>query len=137
MDRVPFRNVKWFVLGYFVLLILILTFIGICGQLGYVFINMNLCFGLFGLLLCSALIAGTVWLVRRIQAKAAKILVGSMGVLITFAVAVILVMVSTLMLNLLVFSMISRVRLPIWQEIISRVGSPATCTQVLMMQPLS
>ena len=99
MDRDPFRNVKWFVLGYFVLLILILTFIGICGQLGYVFINMNLCFGLFGLLLCSALIAGTVWLVRRFQAKAAKILAGSIGVLITFAAAVLLVMISTLMLN--------------------------------------
>ena len=38
MERDPFRNLKWFVLGYFVLLILILTAIGIFGQLGYAFI---------------------------------------------------------------------------------------------------
>lgn len=99
MDRDPFRNVKWFVLGYFVLLILILTIIGIFGQLGYVFIDMGLACGLFGLLLCSALIAGTVWLVKRCYAKAAKILVGSLGVLLTFAAAVVLVIASSMMVN--------------------------------------
>ena len=99
MERDPFRNIKWFVLGYFVLLILILTAIGIFGQLGYAFIDMNLACGLFGLLICSALIAGTVWLVKRFYSKAAKILVGCVGVLLTFAAAVVLVMVCSLMLN--------------------------------------
>lgn len=97
--RDPFRNIKWFVLGYFVLLILILTVIGILWQLGYMFIDMGLACGLFGLLLCSALVAGTVWLVKRVYAKAAKIFVGSLGVLLTFAAALALVMLSSLLLN--------------------------------------
>ena len=42
MERDSFRNVKWFVLAYFVLLILILTLIGVFGQLGYAFIDMGL-----------------------------------------------------------------------------------------------
>lgn len=99
MSRDPFRNVKWFVLGYFVLLILILTVIGIFGQLGYMFIDMSVACVLFGLLACSALVAGTVWLVRRFVSKAARILAGSLGVLLTFAAAVILALVSSLMLN--------------------------------------
>lgn len=99
MERDPFRNVKWFVLGYFVLLILILTCIGICGQLGYVFIDMSLACGLFGLLVCSALIAGTVWLVKRFYSRVAKILAGSIGVLLTFAAAVGLVVLCSLLLN--------------------------------------
>ncbi len=97
--RDPFRNIKWFVAGYFVLLILILTVIGIFWQLGYMFIDMGLACGLFGLLLCSALVAGTVWLVKRVYAKAVKILVGSLGVLLTFAAAMALVMLSSLLLN--------------------------------------
>ncbi len=99
MERDPFRNIKWFVLGYFVLLILILTAIGVFGQMGYAFIDMGLACGLFGLLVCSALVAGTVWLVKRFDSKAAKILAGCVGVLLTFAAAVILVMVCSLMLN--------------------------------------
>ena len=99
MERDPFRNLKWFVLGYFVLLILILTLIGVFGQLGYAFIDMRLACGLFGLLICSALVAGTVWLVKRFDSKAAKILAGCVGVLLTFAAAVVLVIVCSLMLN--------------------------------------
>ena len=99
MEHVSFRSVRWFVLGYFVLLILILSFIGICGQLGYVFINMELACALFGLLLCSALIAGTIWLARRMQARVARIIVGSIGALLTLAAAVALLMLTTLMLN--------------------------------------
>ena len=99
MERDSFRNVKWFVLGYFVLLILILTVIGVFGQLGYAFIDMGLACALFGLLICSALVAGTVWLVKRFYSKAAKILAGSIGVLLTFAAAVALAMVCSMMLN--------------------------------------
>lgn len=99
MERDPFRNLKWFVLGYFVLLILILTVIGIFGQLGYMFIDMGLACGLFGLLVCSALITGTVWLVKRFYSKAAKILAGSIGVLLTFASAVALAMACSLLVN--------------------------------------
>lgn len=99
MERDSFRNVKWFVLAYFVLLILILTIIGVFGQLGYAFINMGMACALFGLLICSALIAGTVWLVKRFYAKTAKILVGCIGVLLTFAAAVALSMVCSMMLN--------------------------------------
>lgn len=99
MERDSFRNVRWFVLAYFVLLILILTVIGIFGQLGYAFIDMGLACALFGLLICSALIAGTVWLVKRFCAKAAKIFAGCIGVLLTFAAAVALAMVCSMMLN--------------------------------------
>lgn len=99
MERDSFRNVKWFVLAYFVLLILILTVIGVFGQMGYAFIDMGLACALFGLLICSALVAGTVWLVKRFYSKAAKILAGSIGVLLTFAAAVALSMVCSMMLN--------------------------------------
>ena len=99
MERDPFRNLKWFVLGYFVLLILILTLIGIFGQLGYAFIDMRLACGLFGLLICSALVAGTVWLVRRFCSRAAKILAGCTGALLTIATGVALAMVCSMLLN--------------------------------------
>ena len=99
MERESFRNIKWFVLAYFALLIVILTVIGIFGQMGYAFIDMGLACALFGLLFCSALVALTVWLVRRCEGKAGKIAVGSIGVLVTFASAIILSMVCTMMLN--------------------------------------
>ena len=99
MERDPFRNVKWFVLGYFLLLILILTVIGVFGQLGYAFIDMGLACALFGLLVCSALIAGTVWLVKRFCSRAARILAGCIGALLTIAAGVALLMICSLMLN--------------------------------------
>lgn len=99
MEHESFRKAKWFVLAYFVLLILTLTVIGIFGQLGYAFIDMGLACAMFGLLVCSGLVALTVWLVRRFDAKAAKIAAGSIGVLITFASAVGLAMVCSMMLN--------------------------------------
>lgn len=99
MERDPFRNVKWFVLGYFLLLILILTVIGVFGQLGYAFIDTGLACALFGLLVCSALIAGTVWLVKRFCSRAARILAGCIGALLTVAAGVALVMICSLMLN--------------------------------------
>ena len=99
MERDPFRNLKWFVLGYFVLLILILTLIGIFGQLGYAFIDMRLACGLFGLLICSALVAGTVWLARRFCSRAAKILAGCAGALLTIAAGVALAMACSMLLN--------------------------------------
>ena len=99
MEHDSFRNVKWFVLAYFVLLILLLTLIGVFGQLGYAFIDMGLACALFGLLICSALIAGTVWLVRRFCSRAAKILAGCTGALLTIATGVALAMVCSMLLN--------------------------------------
>lgn len=99
MEHDSFRNVRWFVLAYFVLLILILTLIGISGQLGYAFIDMGLACALFGLLICSALIAGTVWLVKRFCSRAARLFAGCTGALLTIAAGVALAMICSMLLN--------------------------------------
>ena len=75
-EKAPFRGVKYFVLGYFFLLILTLTFVGVMGRLGYAPVDASMVYALFALLVCSALVALAVWLVRRVSARGLRIAVG-------------------------------------------------------------
>lgn len=93
------ERIKWFFIVYFVLLIVALTAVGIFGQLGYLPIDMGMVCLLFGMLICSALIGGTVILVKRMYSKPGQILVGCIGAIITFFLATVMVMVSSMLLN--------------------------------------
>ena len=92
-ERNPFRGVKLFFAGYFALLVLLLTAIGAMNWLGYKMADISIQFVLLGLLACPALIAGAVWLVRRISNVALKLLVGTVSGLLAIAVAGILLLV--------------------------------------------
>ena len=56
-ERKPFGKIRLFIIGYFALLILLLTFVGIMDWFGYKMLDMTLEFAFFTLLICSALIA--------------------------------------------------------------------------------
>ena len=86
-ERNPFRKVKLFITGYFVLLILMLTFIGIMDWCGYKMVDITLEFAFFTLLLCSSLVALTVWIVRRIMRGWLKAVVGSVAGIIILVLA--------------------------------------------------
>lgn len=86
-EKTPFRGVKRFFLGYFLLLILTLTFIGVMGRLSYAPVDTSMVFALFGLLVCSALIALAVFLVRKVRARGLRILAGAFSALLVLAVA--------------------------------------------------
>lgn len=75
-EKSPFGNMKLFFLIYFAALILILTFVGIMGWLGYEMVDASMKFMLFGLLMGSAMIAGAWWLVRKIWRRWLKVIVG-------------------------------------------------------------
>lgn len=75
-ERNPFQGMKKFFIAYFALLMLVLTFIGIMGWLGYEMVDASLKYMLFGLLIGSAMIAGALALVRRIGRKWLKFLAG-------------------------------------------------------------
>lgn len=96
--RNPFRGVKIFFLGYFVLLILALTFVGIMGWLGYEPANATAVHGLFVLLVCSALIAGSVALVNRAVQKWTKMVIGSLCGLVVLVVGAGLMMLFSVMM---------------------------------------
>lgn len=121
-ERKPFRGVKLFLMGYFLLLILVLTGIGIMNWLGYGIIDVSMEYALFGLLLCSALIAGAVWIVRRIQSKGIRIVVGALCTLVILALA--LAMMSA-------FSLILVARTPLQY---TQLTSPEGRTVVVLRQ---
>lgn len=94
----PFAKIKVFLIGYFALLILILTFIGIMDWCGYKMLDMTLEFAFFTLLVCSALVALTVWVVRRIMRSWVKVVVGSLAGLIILALAMGIMSMMSMML---------------------------------------
>ena len=91
---------KKFFIVYFALLIVVLTALGIMRWLGYNLIEANIEFILFGALICSALVALTFFLTRRIYSKWLKILMGCLGIGITFIAAVAMISVFKLVITL-------------------------------------
>jgi len=83
----PFRKIKIFIIGYFVLLVVLLTFIGIMDWFGYKMLDMSLEFALFTLLLCSALVVPTVWIVRRVMRSWVKAVVACLAGFIILGLA--------------------------------------------------
>lgn len=102
MDKKEKRDFtpKHFALLYFGVLILALTFIGVMNWLGYAFINMGAEYLLFGVLIVSALVAGLAFLLGRMNRRAVKFATGAVGGLLIVAVAVVMLVVFTVMLNL-------------------------------------
>lgn len=92
------RGMKIFFLIYFGVLILLLTGIGVMGWLGYDMIDAGVEYVLFGMLLVSALIAGAVWIVRRIGARIARITVGAICGALILALSLGMIYFFTLML---------------------------------------
>lgn len=86
-ERNPFRKIKLFFIGYFALLILLLTFVGIMDWCGYKMMDMTLEFAFFTLLICSALVALAVWIVRRVMRSWMKVVIGSVAGFIILALA--------------------------------------------------
>lgn len=97
-ERNPLRGVKIFFIGYFVALILVLTFVGVMNWLGYKMADMTLQFALFGLLVCSALAAGAIWIVNRLRRGWVKMIVGTLCGLAVMAVAVVMMAAFSMLL---------------------------------------
>ena len=97
-ERNPFQKIKFFIIGYFALLIVLLTFIGIMDWLGYKMLDMTLEFALFTLLLCSALVVPAVWIVRRVTRSWTKAVVGSLAGFIILGMAVGIMSLMSMML---------------------------------------
>lgn len=90
-------GVKKFFYIYFAALILVLTGVGVMGWLGYRLLKESAVFLLFGVLICSALVALTVVLCKRIDRKWLRRLVATLGSALTIVVAVVLLVFFTIM----------------------------------------
>lgn len=97
-EKTPASGMKKFFLGYFILLMLLLTFIGVMGWLGYEMVDASLKYMLFGLLVGSGMIAGALALVRRIGRRWLKCIAGTMFTLVILAVIVLMYLVFSLLL---------------------------------------
>jgi len=91
---------KRFFIIYFAILILLLTVLGIMRWLGYHLIESGVEYFLFGVLLCSALVALTFFIVKRFDTKWLKILIGCIGIGITFIAAMAMIMVFSVMIEI-------------------------------------
>lgn len=91
---------KKFFIVYFAVLVLALTVIGVLRWLGYCLIEAGTEYFLFGVLLCSALVALTFFLSKRFERKWARLLTGVVGVAITFAAALVMIVMFTIMIDL-------------------------------------
>jgi len=98
-DKVRQGHKRFFII-YFAILILLLTVLGIMRWLGYNLIESGTEFFLFGVLICSALVALTFFLTRRIGSKWLKILLGCVGIGVTFIAAVAMIMVFSIMIEI-------------------------------------
>lgn len=114
------RGIKLFFVVYFALLMLVLTFIGVMGTIGYEMIDASVKFVLFGLLAGSAMIAGTLWVMGKIYRRWLKIVVGAS--LTALVLAVFLAMYMALS-----FLLISATPLPY-----AYIGSPSGKNVVIM-----
>jgi len=97
-ERSPFRKIKLFFIGYFALLILLLTFVGIMDWCGYKMMDMTMEFAFFTLLICSALAALAVWIVRRVMRSWMKVVIGSLSGLVILALAMGIMSMMSMML---------------------------------------
>lgn len=122
MQKNPFKGVQVFFIAYFALLILVLTFVGIMGWLGYEMIDASIKFVLFGLLAGSAMIAGTWWVVKRIWRKWLKIAVGA-------GLTALVLVIFLVMYMALSFLLISATPLPY-----AYIGSPGGQNTVILRQ---
>ena len=91
---------KKFFIIYFAILALMLTVLGVMKWLGYNLIEAGTEFFLFGVLVCSALVALTFVLVRRVYTKWGRILLGCAGIAIAFVAAVAMIMVFSVMIEI-------------------------------------
>ena len=115
-------GVKKFFYIYFAALILALTGVGVMGWLGYRLLEEGVVFLLFGLLVCSALIALTVFLCKRIDRKWLRTLTLVLGTALTI--------VSGLAM-LLVFTVITEFSVPAYYN---SFESPSGKTAVVMRE---
>ena len=83
----------------FAVLIVLLTFIGIMNWRGYAMINMSTQYLLFGILVVGAMVAGVAALAKRIGSRILRITVVALGGIIAAAAAVVLLALSTFILN--------------------------------------
>lgn len=90
---------KFFII-YFAILILLLTVLGIMRWMGYRLIEAGTEYFIFGVLICSALVALTFFLTRRIYSKWLKILMGCVGIALTFIAAMAMIMVFSVMIEI-------------------------------------
>lgn len=98
-EKNSFRKARLFVIGYFILLVLMLTFVGIMNWLGYKMSDTTLTFALFALLVGSALAALLVWIVRKLNRRWLKLMIASIGTVgIALLIAGIMVTSSLLLL---------------------------------------
>ena len=97
-ERNPFRKIRVFIIGYFALLVLLLTFVGAMDWFGYKMLDMTLEFALFTLLVCSALIALVVWLMRRVMRSWVKVVIGSVAGFAILALAMGIMWMMSMML---------------------------------------
>lgn len=91
---------KRFFLIYFALLIFLLTALGFMRWLGFCLIEAGTEYFLFGVLICSLLVGLTFFLTRRIYSKWLKILLGCLGIAVTFIAAMAMIMVFTVMIEI-------------------------------------
>ena len=117
-----FKGVKLFFVIYFAALMLVLTFVGVMGSLGYEMIDSSVKFVLFGLLAGSAMIGGAWWLVKRIMRRWLKVLVGAAVTALVLAVFLGLYLA-------LSFMLISVTPLPY-----AYIGSPSGKNTVILRQ---
>lgn len=127
MEKKPARGVKLFFLGYFALLILLLTGIGVMNWCGYALIDAGAVFVLFGLLLFSAFVAGAVWIVRRIRVRWLRIVSATAGVLL----ALLLVVEMTSVFSLL---LVAQMPLP-YTTLVSPGGTPVAVLRQMSIDP--
>lgn len=97
-EKRPFGKIKLFFIGYFALLVLLLTFVGIMDWFGYKMMDMTLEFAFFTLLLCSALIGLAVWFMRRVMRSWVKVVVGSLAGFVVLALAMGIMSLMSMML---------------------------------------
>ena len=87
-----FITLKRVIIAYFILLTLLVAFIGIMERLGYLMIMASTEYTLIALLLCSALIAAAVLIVKRINKKWLKYAAGVISALAVIFAMLIVVM---------------------------------------------
>lgn len=95
----PMDGRKLFFILYFVILMLILTFIGFMSWLGYALVDPSIQYMLFGLLLGSALIGGALWLVRRISNKGIKLVFGAASTIFIIVLLAVMYIAFSLLLK--------------------------------------
>lgn len=95
----PLSGRKKFFIGYFALLILALTCIGLLRWLGYNLIETGTEYFLFGVLLCSGMLALTFHLSKRFERKWARQLTGVVGVAVTFVAALVMIVAFTILVE--------------------------------------